>query len=302
MYESYNPFMQIIKSFEGLFVHKTNYKLRKQTTASKFICALLVAILLSLLTLGIGAAKLCNSKVLASVMNDIPDFTFDNGALTLADKYESTTTDTYVLIDTTVPYYYTAGDDSNTVPGSVSVSDSIKQIATNNNFTQVMFISSSNIVLVKLITGQVQNVKFSDMSSMLHISSFSKNTIVYGYKGFITKWAVIIGLLAIPFQLGFIFLKALIYCLIGLIVNAILKTNDDFNTIFWLTFYILIPLTVFKTIVSGLLTIGGTLIGFIFFILYIVILAFTLKNGDDDTGTPQVGYVVTDTFDTFGDM
>ena len=100
----------------------------------------------------------------------------------------------------------------------------------------------------------------------------------------------------------FIFLKALIYCLIGLIVNAILKTNDDFNTIFWLTFYILIPLTVFKTIVSGLLTIGGTLIGFIFFILYIVILAFTLKNGDDDTGTPQVGYVVTDTFDTFGDM
>ncbi len=301
MNESYNPFLQIIKSFEGLFVPNTYYKLRKQTTGSKFICALLVAIFLSLITFGIGAAKLRNNKMLAAFMNDIPEFVFDGELLTLANRYEQTSKDTYILIDTSVPYYST-NNDSNTVPGAVNISDSVKQIAANNSVTQAMFVSSSNIIVVKLLTGQVQNAKFSNLTSILHIGSFSKDTIVSGYKGFIGKWAAIIGALAIPFELGSFFLKALIYCLLGLIVKAIMKADDDFNTIYWLTFYILIPLTVLKTLIKSSVSIGGTLIGFIFFILFFVILVITLKNGDSNSGAPQMGYVVTDTFeDTYTD-
>ena len=299
MNESYNPFMQIIKSFEGLFVQTTNYKLRKQTTGSKFICALLVAILLALITFGIGAAKLCNNKMLAAFMNDIPEFSFDNGTLTLANRYEQTETDTYVLIDTSVPYF-TTGNDSNAVTGAVDISDSIKQIAANKGLTQAMYISSSNVVVVKLLTGQVQTAKFSDLTSILHIGTFSKDTIVTGYKGFIGKWAAIIGALAIPFMLGSIFLKALIYCLFGLIVKAIVKANDDFNTIYWLSFYILIPLGLLKTLIKSSVPIGGTLIGLVFFVLFLVILAITLNKGDENAGfagATQMGYVVTDTFE-----
>ena len=59
MTEAYNPFVQIGKSFEGFAHSGVYYKLRKQSTGSKLLCALIVTLLLNLITFGISAFKLC---------------------------------------------------------------------------------------------------------------------------------------------------------------------------------------------------------------------------------------------------
>ena len=62
MNDTYNPFVQIAKSYEG-FVHSdVYYKLRKQSTRSKLLCAVIVTILVNLISFGISTAKLCGNK------------------------------------------------------------------------------------------------------------------------------------------------------------------------------------------------------------------------------------------------
>ncbi len=299
MYESYNPFLQIIKSFEGMAKPDTYYKLRKQSTGSKILCALIVATILNLITFGIGAAKICGDKNLYTFFTEMPNYTYSNGSLTVDEKFEDKSSDTYVLIDTSVPYYYT-GTDDNSVIGAVNAEQIIKKAGENAGIHDALIASETNIIKVTYTTGQVQNAKYSELAAMFKIKPFSKSSILSGYKGFIAKWAAVIGALCIPVQFALIFFFALIYCVIAQIVKSILKADDDFNTIYWITFYVYIAVTIIKSLLKSVVPFGGGLFNTAFFALIIFIIVNTLKNGDSDAGITHIGYVNNDTFpDTF---
>lgn len=289
MIDTYNPFLQIIKSFEG-FVHSdVYYKLRKQTTGSKIICALIVTILLNLITFGISATKLCTDKSLFDFIDSMPDFSYENGSFQVEKKYETTSSATYVLVDTSVPAYYSINDNSGLI-GAVNIDTLVKKISEKGNISEAMFLSETNAIQVNFITGQTQQVKYSDISSLLHITSFSKSTILSGYKSFIIKWAVILGLIWLPVQFGLIFLMALIYCLLAQIGKSITKSGDDFNTIYWITFYVYIAVFLVKTLLKNILPFGGGMLNMLFFALSIFIILKTLKDGEPDTNTSYGSY------------
>lgn len=299
MYESYNPFLQIIKSFEGIAHSDTYYKLRKQTTGSKILCALIVAAILNLITFGIGAAKICGDKDLYDFLNEMPNYSYANGSLLVDQKFEDKSSDTYFLIDTSVPYYYTGTDDSGMF-GAVNADPIIQKIGDNSGIRDAMIASETNIIRVTYTTGQIQNIKYSEMASIFNIQPFSKSSILSGYKGFIGKWAAILGAIWLPVQFALIFFSVLIYCVMAQIAKSIIKADDDFNTIYWITFYVYIAFTIIKTLIKSVNPFGNGLINTAFFALIIFIIVKTLREGDSDAGSTQFGYVNNDTFgDTF---
>lgn len=289
MNETYNPFLQIIKSYEGLGSSDVYYNLRRQKTGSKIVCALIVAVLLVIITFGISAGKLCADKDLSDFVNEMPDFRFENGSFYVEKKYETTTTDTYVLVDTSVPAYYNDTDNSGLI-GSVDISPIVKSTGEKSGVTQAMFVSETNLIQVNFITGQIQELKFSEISSIFQIKSFSKSSIQSGYKSFIVKWAVILGLLWLPVRFGLLFLTALIYCILAQIGKAITKSEDDFNTIYWIAFYINIAFVIVKTLIKNLIPFGGGMLNMLFFALFIFIILKTLKDGDPEANSSQGGY------------
>ena len=289
MNETYNPFLQIIKSYEGLGSSGVYYKLRRQKTGSKLVCALIVAVLLVLITFGISAGKLCADKDLSDFINEMPDFRYENGSFYVEKKYETTTTDTYVLVDTSVPAYYNDTDNSGLI-GSVDISPIVKSTGEKSGVTQAMFVSETNLIQVNFITGQIQEMKFSELSSIFQIKSFSKSIIQSGYKSFIVKWAVILGILWLPVRFGLLFLTALIYCIQAQIGKAITKSEDDFNTIYWIAFYINIALVIVKALIKNLIPLGGGMLNMLFFALFIFIILKTLKDGDPEASSSQGGY------------
>ena len=282
MNDTYNPFVQIAKAYEG-FVHSdVYYKLRRQSTKSKILCAIIVTILVNLISFGIRTAKLVTNKNLADTLNEMPDFSYDDGILSLDQKYESATSDTYISIDTDVSYYYSGtGGDGYIDP--VDVAPLISKLnQTGSSIQQAMFVSQSNFLMVNYLTGQVQQMKFSELSQIFNIRSFSKATIQSGYKGFIAKWGIILGLLYLPVRFALLFLVALIFTLLAQVGKSITKSNDDFNTIYWIAFYINIAFVIIKVLLTSLLPIGGSMLNTLFFALFIFIILKTLKAGDPD--------------------
>ena len=295
MIETYNPFLQIIKSFEGFVRSEVYYKLRKQTTGSKILCALIVTVLLNLITFGISAAKLCTDKSLYDFIDSIPEFSYEKGSFQAEKKYETTSSGTYVLIDTSVPAYYSIKDDTGFID-AVNIDSLVKKAGENNSIREAMFFSETNAIQVNFITGQIQKIKYSEVASLLHITSFSKTAILSGYKGFIVKCAVILGLIWLPVQFVLIFLIAFIYCLLAQIGKAITKSEDDFNTIYWIAFYIIMAILLIKTILKNTIPFAGGMLNMLAFALTIFIILKTLKDGDPNSDTSYGSYPDTNVY------
>ena len=322
MTEAYNPFVQIGKSFEGFAHSGVYYKLRRQSTGSKLLCALIVTLLLNLITFGISAVKLCSDKDLQKFVDEMPNFTYSNGTFSLDDRYETSTDSSYILIDTKVSYYY-SGNDSGGYINPVNIDTMVSELAKKGGMQQAMFISESNIVVVNFMTSQVQQMKFSELSAVMNIPSFSKASIQGGYKNFIIKWAVILGLIWIPFQFAGLFIAGLIYGLLAQIIKGLAKSTADFSTTYWISFYIVIAFTIIKTLIRNTMPLSGSMINTIFFALFFILMLKTLKDGDPDAnqayentylnamaGNPQAGTspyvsnpsgsgVIKDDFDAF---
>ena len=292
MTQTYNPFVQIIKSFEGFGNSGVYYKLRKQSTGSKILCALITAFLINLISFSISAVKLCNDKDISKMINDMPDFSFENSTLSVEKKYETKTNESYIIIDTDVTYYY-SGTDTDGYIDAVNIDPLIKEVSKSGNITQAVFVSQSNILSVNIFTGQIQPVKFSELSALLHIPSFSKSDIQSGYKGFIIKWAVIIALICVPFSFGGLFLVSLFYGVLALLLKNVAKSNDEFNTLYWISFYINIAFILLKTLIKNTLPLGGGIISTIFFALFFIIMVKTLKDGDPDVKDEVNSYYTT---------
>ena len=283
MTDTYNPFVQIVKAFEGFVHSEVYYKLRKQSTKSKILCAIIVTILLNLISFGIRTVKLCNSKSIADFLNEIPNFSYSEGKLSVDGRFENTADDTYIVIDTDVSYYY-SGTGGADYPGSVDIAPLVKKLneSMTGNIGQAMFVSESNIIVVNYLTGQVQQMKFSEFSELFHINSFSKAAIRSGYKGFIMKCGLILGILYLPVRFALLFFVALIFTLLAQIGKSITKSTDEFNTIYWIAFYINIAFVIIKILLTSLLPIGGGMLNTLFFALFIFIILKTLKTGDPD--------------------
>lgn len=291
MAETYNPFVQIGKAFEGFVHSEVYYRLRRQSTASKLLCAVIVTLILNLITFGISTLKLVSDKDISNFINDMPDFSYSNSTFTLAKRYETKTSDTYVIIDTDVSYYYSGSGDSSGYIDPVNVDSLVRQLSDQSGMQQAMFVSQSNMVMVNFLTGQVQTMKFSELSSIMHIPDFSKASIQTGYKGFIAKWAAIFGVMSIPFVYAGLFLTTLIYSLLALIGKAITKSNDDFNTVYWIAFYINLAISICKALVKNTVPFAGSMLNTLLFALFIFLILKTLKNGDPDARAASDRYI-----------
>ena len=64
--------MQIIMSFVAVVRSTKYYELRRQKTGSKVLCALLVALLTSLITIGLSGYILSKSEWLETMMRELP--------------------------------------------------------------------------------------------------------------------------------------------------------------------------------------------------------------------------------------
>ena len=276
----YNPFAQIAKAYGGFADTSIYYVLRGQTVGSKILVALIVTVFLNLITFGISAAKLCTDKELNKFINEMPDFRYENGSLYVEKKYETNSSDAYIIVDTSVPYYY-VGSDDNGVAGAVSINDKIKELGEKSGLQHSLFISETNIIDVNYLTGQTQQMKFSDATAVLPVKKFSKDVVSSGYQSFIIKWAVVIGLLWLPVRFGLLFLVTLIYCVLAQIGKAITRSEDDFNTIYWIAFYIVIAMEIIKTLLKNVLPFGGGKLNMLFFALIIFMLLMTLKKGEN---------------------
>lgn len=289
MTETYNPFVQIIKSFEGYVHTKEFFILRKQRTAGKIICALIVTLILNIITFGVGAGTLCTSKNVSDFIESIPDFYYVSGELTVTEKYEANEDSIYIIVDTDIPYYYSGGDNGGH-SDAVSVDSTVSALRDKGGMQQALFISSTNFLQVNFVSGQVQSLTFDELSKVFPIKTLSKQMVQEGYKGFIIKWAIIIGLIYLPFQLAGLFFTTLLYSLVALLAKSLLKKDYDYNTLYWITFYMYIPLVILKALLKIFISydklINVAAFMFLSGMIIRVLMGENALPGDKKEGTP----------------
>jgi hypothetical protein len=97
----------------------------------------------------------------------------------------------------------------------------------------------------------------------------------------------------VPFSFGGLFLVSLFYGVLALLLKNVAKSNDEFNTLYWISFYINIAFILLKTLIKNTLPLGGGIISTIFFALFFIIMVKTLKDGDPDVKDEVNSYYTT---------
>ena len=67
MYTKVNPFLQIIEAFKGVYSPESLYNLRKQSTGSKILYAIIVSILIAIIICGWGVFTINTDEELENV-------------------------------------------------------------------------------------------------------------------------------------------------------------------------------------------------------------------------------------------
>lgn len=168
---------------------------------------------------------------------DMPEFELSNGELNVAERFEKEDGRSYVLIDTDVNSFD---------------SDAVDEI-----YYSVILLSKTNMVTYQ--NGRTQILKFSDFGD-LHVDNSIMNVLnplVY----LVVFIVVIITYLA---MVGFYFITALLYSLVGLIVSGATHATIKYSKIFKTAIYgkvtasilvallSLIPLDISDIITTGL--------------------------------------------------
>lgn len=286
-YEKWNVGKQFIASFMGLFDAEKYYTLRHQKTGSKILFAFLLAVFTCVVSFVIGGLRLSNSESLEEFVEMIPEFTYGDGRLIFQEKYATTADDMYFYVDTDCEAFC----DKNRMVGPADGTDigpEIQKMLSEGNLTQMVFVSQTNYINVKAFGNsyQAEDVNYSQVAQVLGIQYFSKGTIAYNYKGFIMKWAIIIALIMLPLRFGWIFLITLIWALIGLIVNAASRSNEDFSTVYWISFYMQTVFMVIRSLSKCIFNYGGTIMTIAFIVIFVIVLYRTLSEGDSVSGAP----------------
>lgn len=306
MIEKMNPFEQIVETMKAFTYTDIFYKLRKQSTGSKLVVALLTSIIAAFLTVILGGFKLSQDKVWEEILGAIPDFTYSNGQMTMADKYDQLISKVYVVVDTDVDAWAFPQYDS-TVQGT-DITNKVTSIVSDPQVEGIVFISRNNFILltdVKINTSY-QEMKWSDFFGVFGIQSLTKSQIQSGYKGVIMKIAAILFIFAVPGYMIRLYFLALLLTIVALIIKAAQKSDEDFTTLYWISFYIqsafMMIIALFKVFFSWRSSV--TVIACLLY--YITVMTRVLKNGapversygGNSGPAPNIG-VVNDDFEQF---
>lgn len=282
MVEQMNPFKQMIEALKAFTYTDTFYKLRKQSVGSRFVVALLTSVIACLFTFIVGGFKTANSRVWSEIIGAMPEFTYVNGEMVFENKYDQpvmNVSSVYTVVDTDVDTWAFPQYDSS-VKGT-DITNKVASIVTNPEVEDIVFISRHNLIMLRGIGTRVtyQESKWSELFGVLNIQSLSKSQIKSGYKGTIMKGALILCLFMIPYRFGQLFFLALLLTLIALIINGIHKSNEDFPTLYWITFYIQSSLMMIIALLRVFVTVRSSVATIVCVLYYIVTMNNVLKNG-----------------------
>lgn len=279
MIEKMNPFEQIVETMKAFTDTDIFYKLRKQSTGSKFLVALITSIIACLLTFMVGGFKLAQSKTWEEIIGAIPEFIYSNGQMSCEEKYDQLLINSYIMIDTDVDAWTMPQYDS--TKQGVDITSKVTSISSNPAVEQMMFISKYNIVLIRGVgaTASYQEMEWSEFFGVFGIQSLSKSQIQSGYKGVIMKMATILFFFAIPVRLLGLFFFALLLTIVALIINAVQKADEDFSTLYWISFYMQSAFMMIVALLKVLVTGKSSIWVSACLIYFIVIMTRVLKNG-----------------------
>lgn len=208
--------------------------------------------------------------VTSIVRKALPEFELSNGELYVSERYEETVGDTYVLIDTNV--------------ASFSESDIDK------SYTQVLLVSRSNILFYQL--GTIQETKFSDLYGF----HFDNNTLET-LKPFFVLIMIVVAVFIYLFDVGWYFLTALLYSLIGMIVNSVKNANLTYSTVFKTAIYSKVTICILFTLtdllpisIPLLVKTGVGLIATSLYVIYGIISHTTMEAYEEAGINPQDNY------------
>ena len=280
MTETMNPFKQLgeaIKAFEDTYIF---YKLRRQSTGSKILYALIVSCIACAFSFLIGGWKLSENRSIAEFIEEIPDFMYSEGNLLLDEKYEFAVEEYYVLADTDVMSWNVPGADSNLEGEAISAK--LAQISKNGSVNEGFFLSRTNLIRFDNLKSSpsYSNYKWTDIFGLFHIDNLSKAEVKGGYKGVILKIYLLLFLLNIPIRGIGLFFFALLWTLVALVMNAILESEEKFTTLYWICFYIQSVLMILVALFKLFLTIKTFLLFIALLVGYIVLLTKILQNGE----------------------
>lgn len=309
MTEKMNPFEQIVETMKAFTDTDIFYKLRKQSSGSKFVVALITSIVACLFTFIVGGFKLSQNKAWAEIIDALPGFAYSNGEMIFGEKYDHAVGDgesVYVVVDTDVDTWAFPQYD-NTVQGT-DVTNKVASIVSNPQIEGIIFVSKKNFILLTdiKVNTSYQEMKWSDFLGVFGIQSLSKLQIQSHYKGAIMKFATVLFFFGIPGYILRLFFITLILTLVALIIKAAQKADDDFTTLYWMSFYMqsafMMIIALFKVCFSGKSTVWTIAC----FIYYITVMTRVLKNGapmerafvGNSGPSPSVG-VIHDDFEQF---
>ncbi len=298
MYTKVNPFIQIIEAFKGLYSPESLYNLRKQSTGSKILYSIMIGVLLAIIICGWSVFTINTDKELENGLQQLPNFSYASGCFYWEESVATAAEDSYLIINTNQTEWELEKLQQQAF-GNTTNGYKVFQDALNDpNVTEVMMISMKNIVTYKKYSGEFVEMSLSELFGVFGIRTFSKDIILDGYKGFVTKVGVICGVIIAPFQSCALFFSTLLLSLIALIINAICKSNESFATLYWITFYVVSVLAIIESIGADILSINDFIMSCVCLIVYIIIMVRTLQKGDV-TLRPATVYNINDDLDDY---
>ncbi len=279
MTETMNPFKQLCEAVKAFGDTPIFYKLRRQSTGSKILYAVIVSCIACAFTFLVQGWKISENRSLAEFIDDIPNFMYCEGQMFLDEKYEFAVEQYYVYADTDVASWNEPGE----VAGEgVDISSKLEQISKNNNIDEGFFISKTNLIQFKNLKSypSYTNLKWTELFGLFHIDNLSKAEVKGGYKGVILKGSLILFLLAIPFRGIGLFFYALLWTLVALIMNAILNSEEKFTTLYWMCFYIQSVIMILVAFLKLFFTIKTSLLLVALLGCYIIVFIRILQTGE----------------------
>lgn len=295
MISKVNPFLQFFKAIKSFFSPKEFYELRKQSTGSKIAYVFIISIVASFLYWGISGNKLANSPSLETSLNQMPEFSYANGSLKCEQQYELTSNNSYLVIDTSVDHWnpdfinLDSPVTNETTGSPADINVYLNRALHIQNVNEIMLVSKNNVVMYEALSKEATQISNSEFFGLFGIHSFSKSMIMSGYKSFIIKWAFIAASFFFLFFTARIFWNALLYSLIGLIVNAATGSQKSFSTLYWISFYLSSVFCIVRAIVAPFTSLSGFFWFVLLVLLYSIYIYIILKS-DDPTETPSASY------------
>ncbi|MCM1236177.1 MAG: DUF1189 domain-containing protein [Ruminococcus flavefaciens] len=269
-------------SFTGLAKPSRHMENRNLHGGWMFLLIFLLSVITAVLFVQpINKAK--KAPGLDEALNQLPQFTYSNGELTMEEQYM------LPLVDNTnntrsILFYLDTDVDSNSLS-----QDALAQYADMYNCSQVLALARDGIIAMQ--AGRANVVPYKTflffLGSNVTISNANIKEIIIK----IISWtSTICAVIMSVCYIGIFYFCLLIYALIGLIINAILSsnygfTNYGFGDLYKTAFSVALPLWLLKAVLCMFLTGGAeTLVKWLIRLVIIAYFFFAmyLKKKEDE--------------------